>query len=239
MHYIEKKKIRMYKNKKILGFIPARANSKGIKNKNICTLAGKPLVCHTFESALKSVYLDALVCSTDSDEIASLTQKSGISVIKRPKELALDTSPTIDAVIHTINELKKQGKNYDYLVILQPTSPLRRVEHIDGIIKECLDDDLSGMLSIHKIEYNPILVRFINQKKLTRILNTSSTVRRQDMPEVYYVNGMLWIQKVDLITPSFSFNDIPYGFEVDSKYSIDINTLEDLDYCEQIIRNIK
>lgn len=229
----------MYKDKKIIGFIPARAGSKGIVKKNTHLLDGKPLICYTFEQAQKSRYLDDIVCSTDGKEIAELSQKAGIKVINRPPELASDNSPTIDAVLHAVNELKKQQKYYDYLLTLQPTSPLRKPEHIDGIIEECINNDFLGMLSVHAVKYNPVLVRFINNKQLTPILNTSSTVRRQDMQKACYVNGMLYICKTDILTTQFSLNDIPYGYEVDPQYSIDINDPEDINQCEKTLKNMR
>ena len=202
----------MYQNKSICAIITARAGSKGIKDKNIYPIKGKPLINYTIEAALKSKYLDEVYCTTDGKNIKEACLNAGINVIDRPAELALDTSKSIDCIVHAIEEIKKQGKDFDYILQLQPTSPLRQPFHIDGIIQECIDKGLDHMLSVHQVEYNPILVRFQNGDKLTNILNQGSTVRRQDMPKTVYVNGMLYLSKTELLTSETSLNDIPFGF---------------------------
>lgn len=225
----------MYKSKSILAVIPARADSKGIPNKNLHKLNGKPLIQYTFEQAKACSYLDASICSSDSDEIGSFAKDSAIEFIKRPKELALDTSPTIDAVMHVINTLKEQNRHYDYCLLLQPTSPLRQLTHINQIIEKMLDSDLDSMLSVHKVSYNPLLVRFNNNGVLTPILNENSTVRRQDFPNACYVNGALYLVKTELLNKTFSFNDIPNAYEMDLEYSLDINTYQDASLCENLL----
>lgn len=228
----------MYNSKSIVALITARAGSKGIKNKNLYPINNKPLINYTIEAALKSNYLDAVYCTTDGPEIKQACLDAGIQVIDRPPELALDTSKSIDCVVHAVEEFKKQGKHFDYVLQLQPTSPLRQPFHIDGIIKECIDKGLEHMLSVHQVEYNPILVRFKNEDKLTNILNQQSTVRRQDMPKSVYVNGMLYLVKQDLLTLETSLNDIPYGYEVDPHFALDINDMHDIELAEIMLKQM-
>lgn len=228
----------MYQNQSICAIITARAGSKGIKDKNLYPINGKPLINYTIDAAKNSKYLDAIYCTTDGENIKKNCLDKKINVIDRPKELALDTSKSIDCIIHAIEEIKKQGKHFDYILQLQPTSPLRQAFHIDGIIKECIDKNLEQMLSVHQVKYNPILVRYQENEKISNVINSSSTVRRQDMPKCVYVNGMLYLSKTDLLSLETSLNDIPYGFEVDSEYTIDINDPRDIELAEIMLKEL-
>ena len=231
----------MYQNKKIMAFIPARGGSKGIKNKNMVLLNGQPLIWYSIIEAVKSEYVDDIYISTDSDVIANYTLSLGfdnVHVIRRPDELAQDTSKTIDAVVHTFNVLKEQGKHYDYMVELQPTSPLRQVFHINEIIKQGIDKNQPDVVSVHKVHEHPILMRWKKEDDLTTVLPMSSTVRRQDMPPVYYVDGMLYFYRTDLLTLETSLNDARYGYEVDEAYCVDINNPADLLECEHQLKEL-
>ena len=117
--------------KKILSIIPARGGSKGLPRKNIIDLNGKPLIGWTIGASLKSKYITDTIVSSDDEEILNISQQYGANVLKRPKELATDIASSESVVLHTIKELKKQDKIYDYIVLLQPTSPLRDEKDID------------------------------------------------------------------------------------------------------------
>ncbi|HBF76227.1 MAG TPA: acylneuraminate cytidylyltransferase family protein, partial [Clostridiaceae bacterium] len=184
----------MYKKKKILALIPARGGSKQIINKNIKLLCGKPLISYTIEAALASDYIDDVVISTDSDLIAEISLKYGGQVpFMRPKELAGDESKTIDVAIHAINALIKMGRNYDYLVLLQPTSPLRTKDDIDSAIKIIIDGDISSLVSVREVKENPALMRTIENNKLKNIMDFNGSLRRQDLPKYYIFNGAIYI----------------------------------------------
>lgn len=229
----------MYSNKKIMAFIPARGGSKGIKNKNMVLLNGQPLIWYSIMQARQSQYVDDIYISTDSEIISDYALSLGfdnVYVIKRPDELAQDTSKTIDAVVHTFEVLKAQNKQYDYMVELQPTSPLRQVQFIDEIIVQGIDKNQPDIVSVHTVHEHPILMRWKKDDDLTTILPTSSTVRRQDMPSVYYVDGMLYLYRTDLLTLETSLNDARYGYEVDEKYCVDINNPTDLIECERRLK---
>ena len=227
----------MYKNKKILGFIPARGGSKGIPGKNIYPTAGKPLIAWTIESAKKSEFLDDVYVSTNDEHIAQVSSFFGAHIIERPDALATDTSRTIDALMHTINTLKEQEKTYDYAMILQPTCPLRTSTQIDACICQAVDNNQESVVSVHPIPHYPFLIRHIenieNGSALNRILPFSSTIRRQDAPIPYYVDGVLYLHKTDILTPDTSLNDAQYGFVIEEATSMDINTLEELLSCEK------
>lgn len=157
----------------------------------------------------------------------------GVSVVRRPEELSTDTSPTIKAMMHCVRALENMGEMYDYLVELQPTSPDRKVQYIDGIIRETIDNGFVGMLSVHKIDCHPLLLRYKNGSKLEKCIAASSTCRRQDMRQAYYVNGMLYTYEIAKLNDDVSLNDIEYGYEVPAEDCIDINTMDDIRLWEK------
>ena len=127
----------MYKQKKILAIIPARGGSKAIPKKNIIDLLGKPLLYYSVKSAKESKYIDKVIVSTDDDEIAEIGKKLGADVpFLRPEEISGDKAKSIDAFIHAIKELEKLEEKYDYILLLQNTSPLRQSWHIDEAIEK-------------------------------------------------------------------------------------------------------
>lgn len=222
----------MYKNKKILAVIPARGGSKGIPEKNIVEVNGRPLIDYTISEALKSKYLDNVIVSTDSEKIAEIAKKCGAEVpFLRPKNLAEDQSKTIDVLINLINQLTATDIFYDYIVLLQPTQPLRKSFHIDEAIKLAIDNEYKSLLSVNLVQEHPILVRTIdNQGRLKNLLNINSTVRRQDFPTYYKVNGAIYINKIDDdFNENTSLNDNQYSYIMDKEYDLDIDDPLDLE----------
>lgn len=231
----------MFNSKKILALIPARGGSKGIKGKNIYPLAGKPLIAYTIEAALKSIYIDSTVITTDSQEIAETAKKFGAEVpFLRPPELADDRAKTLDAVLHALAELNTLNRNYDALVLLQPTSPLRTSEDIDKAIEIFFASGEKGLASISPVEDSPLLIRSLSSDgKIVQLLSGNSTFRRQDMPEYYRVNGSIYINKISEINTNTSFNDNIIPFIMDKKHSVDIDEMKDLILAEYYISLMK
>ncbi len=229
----------MINNKKVLAVIPARGGSKGIKNKNIYPLCGKPLIAYSIEAAKKSNYIDEIVVSTDSEKIANIAKEYGASVpFLRPSELATDTSKSIDAIIYTIETLKKNGNIFDILVLLQPTSPLRITEDIDGALYTFAKKSFKSIVSVSEVNDNPILIRTIDDDgKLRRLLNTDSSVRRQDMKNYYRVNGSIYINLISEINANTSFNDNELPYIIPQERSVDIDELKDLAVAEWYLNN--
>ncbi len=230
----------MYNNKRILAVIPARGGSKGIPHKNIINLCGKPLICYTIEAGLSSKYIDYLMVSTDDEKIANISKKYGAQVpFMRPAVLASDTSKTLDAILHAVKTLKDQGNIFDTLVLLQPTQPLRTTEDIDKSIKIFFENGEKSLVSITEVDDNPILIRTIESGRLTPLLNVSSTCRRQDMPRYYKVNGCIYINKVDELDNTTSFNDNIVPYVMDKNHSVDIDEISDLFMAEYYLMNLK
>lgn len=231
----------MYRSKKILAIIPAREGSKGIKNKNIIKLKGKHLIVYSIEAALKSKYIDKVVVSTDGEKIGKISKYYGASVpFLRPKHLALDHSNTIDSLIHCIEEIKKLGEEYDYVVLLQPTQPLRQSWHIDEAIELIIDKNEESLVSVSKAKDHPILMRTIDESgHAINLLKGSSTVRRQDFPEFYKVNGAIYINKInENLDNNTSLNDNKLVYIMDEKYDVDIDEMLDLKIAEIAIEAI-
>lgn len=229
----------MINNKKVLAVIPARGGSKGIKNKNIYPLCGKPLIAYSIEAAKKSDYVDEVFVSTDSEKIANVAKEYGASVpFLRPAELASDTSKSIDAIIYTIETLKKNGIAFDILVLLQPTSPLRITDDIDGALYTFAKESFKSLVSVSEVNDNPILIRTIDDDgTLRRLLNTDSSIRRQDMKKYYRVNGSIYINLISEININTSFNDNELPYIIPQERAVDIDELKDLAIAEWYLNN--
>jgi len=225
----------MYQNNKILAIIPARGGSKGIPKKNIQEIEGFPLIAYTLQETQLSKYLDRTIVSTEDLEIKEVVERYGGEVpFLRPVELAQDTSKTIDCIVHAVENLKKLGEEYDYVVVLQCTSPLRKAWHIDEAIETIVQLKETSLVSVSEVEEHPILMRTLNSDgTLQNLLNVSSTVRRQDFPIFYRVNGAVAIQKIDEnFGISTSINDGKLAYIMDREYAIDIDTLLDIHTVE-------
>ncbi len=227
----------MYNKKRILAIIPARGGSKGIKDKNIIDLCGKPLISYTIEAAKKSKYIDDTVVSTDSEKIAAVARECGAEIpFMRPAELASDKAKTIDAILHAVAELRRMGRAYDVLVLLQPTEPLRTNEDIDRAIELYFEKGEKSLVSISQVDDHPLLMRTLNEdRSMKKLLNVSSTCRRQDMDTFYRVNGCIYINPVADLSDETSFNDNEIGFVMEQSHSVDIDELKDLKVAEYYI----
>jgi CMP-N,N'-diacetyllegionaminic acid synthase len=167
----------------VVGLIPARAGSKGIPRKNLATLAGRPLIAWTLEAAQASQTLTSIVVSTDSKEIAEAV--AGIQLLQRPVRLATDETPMRAVVDHALAELATP----DVLVLLQPTSPLRRPEHIDEAVQLLLETGADSVVSVVEVphRYAPESLMALHDGRLVAL--AESAARRQDKQRVYARNG--------------------------------------------------
>jgi len=224
---------------KILAFIPARAGSKGIKNKNIRELAGKPLIAHTINEAIKSNLFNDIIVSTDSEEIADIARGYGASVpFLRPRELALDDSPTIDAIFHCLDYMQSKGKKYDVIMLLQPTSPLRKFYHIKDAYKLFNEKQADFTVSVCECEHSPLWTSTIDKDlRIDNFMREEfKNVRRQDLPKHYRLNGAIYIAKVDRMIEERSFlGKNNYAYIMNKLSSVDIDTKEDFVYVDFIM----
>ena len=229
--------------KKILGIILARGGSKGIKDKNIVKFGNKPLIKWTFDAAKKSKKISKLILSTDSKKIASLARKNKIEVpFLRPKKFASDKSKSIDAIEHAINFFKKQKVFFDYIVLLEPTSPLRTTLDIDKSINLIIKNKADSLVSICRVdEINP---SFLFKKKNKRLQplekKISNHLRRQDVEPIYFLEGTIYISKTNVLFKKRSFcHSNTIGFEVPNWTSLDIDDKTDLEIGTSILKQRK
>ncbi len=223
----EKILITMIQSKKIIGIIPARGGSKGLPGKNIKNLAGKPLIAWSIEQAKKSKLIDKLIVNTDSKEIAKIVQKYGAEVpFLRPKELARDKSSIYDAIFHSLDWFKKNGSNFDIVVLLEPTSPLRRENDIDNAIKLFLKNykQADSLVSVGEVHLeNPSMTLKIDGKYTKPYMKTDFS-RRQELPKVYFPYGVIYLSKVKMLEKYRKFyqkRTIPYLIERWQNYEVD------------------
>ena len=230
----------MYNNHRILAIIPARGGSKGIPGKNTIDLCGMPLIAYSILAAQKSQYIDRVIVSTESEAIkeVALTYHAEVPFL-RPAKLASDTSKTIDCILYTIDTLRSLGDCYDYIILLQPTQPIRHATLIDDAISTLIDSGHSSLVSVCPVSEHPILMRTIDANGILHsLLPIPSTVRRQDFPNIYKVNGSIYINRIDeTLNADTSLNDNQFAFLMNQEYSFDIDTLDDLQRTAQYIKD--
>ena len=228
----------MYHDKRILAIIPARGGSKGIPHKNITNLCGKPLIAYTIEAAKQSEYIDTVIVSTDDVDIQRISEEYGASVpFLRDAKIASDEATTISVIVDAVERLKEKKQTFDAVVLLQPTSPLRTTEEIDVAIDIFFQNNMQGIVSVNVAEVSPFLLRTIEGSQLQRIISKNSTIRRQDMPTYYEVNGAIYINAISDIKESLSFNDNPIPYIMSCEHSIDIDTWDDLEKAKYYLSN--
>ena len=228
----------MYHDKRILAIIPARGGSKGIPHKNITNLCGKPLIAYTIEAAKQSEYIDTVIVSTDDVDIQRISEEYGASVpFLRDAKIASDEATTISVIVDAVERLKEKEQIFDAVVLLQPTSPLRTTEEIDVAIDVFFQNEMKGVVSVNVAEVSPFLLRTIKGSQLQRIISENSTIRRQDMPTYYEVNGAIYINAISDIKESLSFNDNPIPYIMSCERSVDIDTWDDLEKAKYYLNN--
>ncbi len=221
--------------KKVLAIIPARGGSKGLPGKNIIDLAGKPLIAWTIEASLGSQYITKTIVSSDSDEILEVAKRYGSDMVKRPDELATDKSSSEVVVKHVIESIEE---NFDYVVLLQPTSPLRDTVDIDCAFEKLFSTDATALISV--CEYDNKILKAFKENELGYIEGVSNNkypfMRRQDLPKTYMSNGAIYIIKVDDFFKNNSFfTDKTISFIMDEVKSMDIDVRDDLKKVERFI----
>lgn len=184
------------KENRIVAIIPARGGSKAIPNKNIKDLAGKPMIAYTIEEALKVKEIDRVIVSTDSKEIASISEKYGAEVpFTRPKNISDDKTPVLpDVIKHAVDYLENEGHEFDIVVVLQPTSPLRKSKHIEMCVKKLIKTNCDWVATVSKTSSHPFRMRKLEGDKLIPLIEDKRIfAQRQDMPPVYIINGAVFI----------------------------------------------
>lgn len=224
---------------KIIYLIPARGGSKGIPHKNIKLLKGKPLINYSIEIA-RQLAEDSDICvSTDDLEIKKVVEETGLKVpFIRPDYLASDTATTSDVIVHALDFYAKQGINYDVVVLLQPTSPLRTVQNV----KDCLalyTTDLDMVTTVKESSVSAVLCKENQEGYLEKIFG-KNVVRRQDAEKLYEYNGAVYVINAKAIKEKGlgGFTKIKKHI-MDEQNSVDIDTMLDWQFVEAILENKK
>ncbi|MGL5058015.1 MAG: cytidylyltransferase domain-containing protein [Fusobacteriaceae bacterium] len=232
----------MYKGKRILAIIPARGGSKGIPKKNIIDLLGKPLLYYSVKSAKESKYVDKVILSTDDIEIGEVGKSLGAEVpFLRPEDISGDKAKSIDAFIHAIREIEKIEEKYDYVLLLQNTSPLRQGWHIDEALEKMIESDERSLVSVSEVIEHPCIMRMLDKNgKISNLMNMNGDTRRQDFAPIYIVNGAIYIQKNDdELNLSTNLNGGELAYVMAREYSVDIDEYLDLDIATHYLKKMK
>ncbi len=225
----------------ILGVIPARGGSKGIPHKNIAMIGGQPLLAYTCHAALSSKRLTRVILSTDESAVADIGRHYGIEVpFLRPVELAKDDIPMLDVVQHGLRMLEEM-ENYrpEVVVLLQPTSPLRRAEHIDEAVDILLKTGADSVVSVVEVphQFNPVSLMHLEEGRLLPYVESPPILRRQDKPRLYARNGpaVLAVQREVLIKKNSLYGNDCRPLVMNTEDSVDIDCPFDLDLAEFLL----
>ncbi|MGX8236979.1 acylneuraminate cytidylyltransferase family protein [Exiguobacterium undae] len=228
----------MINNKKILAIIPGRGGSKGVPGKNIRLFAGKPLIAWTIEEAKKSKYIDRLILSSEDSKIIDVAKFYGCDVpFIRPKELSDDKTAGIEPVIHAIHQIP----DYDYVVLLQITSPFRNVDDIDSCIEQMVENKSSSCVSVTEPEKSPYWMYTLNNmSELNPVIKYPFSInRRQELPIVYALNGAVYAAEKNWLLDKKNFlGDETTAYIMPQDRSYDIDTEQDFRICEFLMKEI-
>lgn len=224
----------------ILAVIPARGGSKGVLRKNIRELAGKPLIEYTIEVSLKSEYVSRTIVTTDNEEIASVSEEAGAEVpFIRPAELAEDDTPTLPVLQHALDYYNEK-KSYEpqVVILLQPTSPLRRAEHIDEAFELYMNSENKSLISVCEVEHSPYWMKELDdENQIQPFLDSDKKyTRRQDLPPIYRPNGAIYISTPEIIlNEDRIYEKNAKAYIMEKENSIDIDTKIDFELAETLI----
>lgn len=228
---------------RILTIIPARCGSKGIKDKNIIDVCGKPLISYSIEQALNlknKDLVDTVLVSTDCDKIADIAKEYGAEVpFLRPQEISSDKAKSIEFYLHAIEFYEKSGIFFDAVLLLQPTSPLRDELILENSINLFKKNDNKSLISVYKEEYinDLVMYRDINDKEIEPLNNLHNKgVRRQDHGSIYVRNGSIYISDINFIKENgLIISDKPLFIEMSKGQSVNVDTMEDLKLLRKIM----
>lgn len=225
----------------VLALIPARGGSKGIPRKNVVDLAGRPLIAYTIEAALNARLVDRVVVSTDDREIAATARAFGAEVpFDRPAALSTDEVPAFEVIAHAVGALEAiDDRRVDYLVYLQPTSPLRTADHIDRGVQAIQKSGADVLVSVIEVphRFSPQSMLVMEQGRLRPLHGGPAPLRRQDKQKLYARNGpaVLILNRSRVGEPDL-YSGTTLGMEMDEAASVDIDSPDDLDMAEYFLR---
>lgn len=233
----------MIDGRRVLGLITARGGSKGLPGKNVRDLCGHPLIAWTIEAATGARSLDDVVLSTDSPEIAAVAERYGATVpFLRPAELAGDAASSIDVVAHAVQWLRDHGSEYDYVMLLEPTSPLREASDIDAAMRALVDSGACSIVGVCRADtvHPAFMYKVGTGGRMAPLMPgaPSDGLRRQDVEPVYFLEGSVYASRLPDLFERGGFNhDDTIGYEVPKWKAPEIDDMVDLLYVEAIMRH--
>jgi CMP-N-acetylneuraminic acid synthetase len=226
----------------VLGVIPARGGSKGIPNKNLVPLCGRPLLAYTADAAKASTTLTRTIVSTDDERIAACAKSLGLDVLMRPSLLAADDTPMLPVLQHAIEAMRAGGFTTDIVVLLQPTSPLRRGEHIDAAVVWLQRTRGDSIVSVVEVphQFNPASVMRLDDGLLKPFLDAPTATRRQDKPRLYARNGPAVLAvHARVIEGGSLYGNETWPLVMTPEESLDVDTPLDLRLVESVIGRVR
>lgn len=234
----------MIDGKRVLAIVPARSGSKGLPGKNVRMLAGKPLLAWPIAAARASAHVDRVIISTDSREFADIAVAHGAEApFLRPAELASDTAPSIGFILHAVDTLAAEGDIYDYVVLLEPTSPLTEGSDVDAALAQLVAADADAIVGVSKMEatHPAFAVRKDGQGGITPYAsaNFGEMPRRQDIEPLFSLDGTLYISTVEALRREQGFcHTRTLGYESARHKAHEVDDLVDFICIEAIASNL-
>lgn len=227
-------RVTMIQNKTFLAIIPARSGSKGLPDKNIKFMNGKPLLAYTIEAAIQSCLFEKIIVSTDSLEYAKIAEHFGAEVpFLRARKDAGDTASTIDVILSVLSELEKKEESYDFFAVLQPTSPLRTALHMKESVELLLKKQADAVVSVGRQAHPSNYQALISESGKLLFSESGRIQRRQDEKEEYILNGAIYLCKTKLFQQEKSFyQGNVYPYIMSREASIDIDDAYDFRIAE-------
>ena len=222
-----------------IAIIPARSGSKGVPDKNIRKLAGKPLIVYSIEAAIQSKMFDTVMVSTDSERYAEIARENGAEVpFLRSKKTSSDGASSWDAVAEVLEEYHKLGNDYETFMLLQPTSPLRTYLNIQEAYREMMEKQANTIVSLCEMDHSPLQSNTLPESlSLDNFIRTESKgKRRQDMERYYRFNGAIYLAKADFFEDNHDiYREKCFAYIMDKRSSIDIDDEYDFAIAEAIM----
>lgn len=228
---------------KNIAVIPARSGSKGLKDKNIRLLNGKPLIAYTIEAAIKSKLFDEIFVSTDSEKYAKIAREFGASVpFLRSSELATDSASTLDVVKDAIIRYKNIGKDFEVVFILQPTSPLKSSDDLIAGFNKMKEKNANTVVSVCEVDHSPLWSNTLSENcSMVNFLNRDIiNIPRQQLPTYYRINGAIYIVNTEyLMSTDNIYHDKSFAIVMSKEHSVDIDDEMDFIFAETLLKYYK
>ena len=229
----------MFAGRRVLALIPARGGSKGLPRKNVAPLRGRPLIAWTIAAAAASPHVDDVVVSTDDDEISRVALAAGARVpFRRPAGLAADTAHMTDVVSHALDTLAASGESFGWLLLLQPTSPLRTAAHIDAAFDRLTAGGGSAVVSVCAAEHSPQWMGELPPDGNMGSFGAGAAARanRQELARFYRLNGSIYLATVEYWRAQTGFlGPATYAYVMTQDESVDIDCALDLEIAELLL----